>query len=703
MRLKKKDFSNIFAGLALLALVFGIFFIYKHFSFKNNLEDKVKKEIEEKITAELDKVTEQLNDIQKTVVSITEKLGTTQLNTEAIQKLLQETLKKNDYLVGIGAAFEPRVISEDIELFAPYYQKEKDQIISTPINYNYTKPEKGKLKPDIRWYTIPLTKDENWKDPYYYNDRNIVIGEYAKAIYKEEEQKKPLGIVFVEFNLDAIKEVISYLSLGKNGYGFLLSKTGTFISHYINEYVTSQKTIFNLEKEGKKRSLVQLGKRMLNGEEDIVEYTDYITENVQKDSWAFLHQIKPVGWHFAAVYFKDEVIGQYLEYFKKNKILITVAILFFLLFLLTSLIFRCAFNKTLLILYAITCSLLLVLGIGLIWMFSFEEGFAGGDKQVIITSRADVLQFFKSSEGQTNIEQPINIPTGIIVNYLDFLDVNTIHVSGYLWQQYSKDTKIEDLPQFSFEKSANSDIKIKNVYEQEDKKIVEIHFKCAVPIITQYDKYPFDNQKISLKLVSKNRESDQLLIPDFQAYAIITPSSLPGVLKSTSLKGWNFKKSYFAYNPQLTEVNYGLNKEKIKKKPLLSFNIIIKRLILQPFLSFLLPLIIILFLMFMILLSVDKMSLIALFSAYSALMLSIVFSHISLREKLPISGFFYLEYFYLVSYLLIVLVSLNIFLYFKSEKKYSFIDYKKNIIAKLMYWPVTLLIMFILTAYLFYF
>jgi len=681
-----------------------LYFAYKHISFKSDVEIKLKREIEKSIETELNRVGEKLEAIKEIAVSLAKELGSPKLNKGDIEKLLQEKLKGNPNLVGIGVAFEPMAFDEKTKLFAPYYQVEDGKIVSTPITYDYTKPSKSKLKPEINWYANPLSKGEAWVEPYYVAEKKIVVGEYATAFFRDGgDKKKPIGIVFINFNLNAIKDLISYLRLGKTGYGFLLSKNGLFISHHIDEYVVGQKTIADLEKKAKNISLISLGKKMLLGGTGIFDYVDQINEDIEKKSWAFLYQIKHTGWHFAAIYFKDEVFAKHIKRFKQNQILVIIAILFFLLFLLLGIAYSYSSNKKLLIVCSTVSSLFLVVGIAMICKFGFDEGLSASENQSIITSQADMMAFFKSKEGQTNIEQPLYIPTGVIVNHAEFLDIDSIHISGYLWQKYPRDTKDNNLPKFSFEKAVSSDIEIKKIYLQDDKKVVEMSFKCVLPVVTQYGKYPFDYQRISLQLASKDRVGSLVLVPDFQAYSIITPSSLPGVSKRISLNGWNLQKSFFAYNPQFSEVTYGLYEETIKNKPLFSFNIIIKRRILQPLLSIILPLIIILFLVFILLLVADRLNIVTLFSANSALILSIIFSHVAIREKLPISGFFYLEYFYLVSYLLIVLVSLSIFYTFKSGLKIPFLQYKDNLISKLLYWPIALLIILLLTIQVFYY
>jgi len=76
----------------------------------------------------------------------------------------------------------------------------------------------------------------------------------------------------------------------------------------------------------------------------------------------------------------------------------------------------------------------------------------------------------------------------------------------------------------------------------------------------------------------------------------------------------------------------------------------------------------------------------------AALFFVLIVSHISLREKLAATGIIYLEYFYFILYFAILTVSINSIL-LASNTKYKFICYKDNLIIKLLYWPVILVLL----------
>jgi hypothetical protein len=65
----------------------------------------------------------------------------------------------------------------------------------------------------------------------------------------------------------------------------------------------------------------------------------------------------------------------------------------------------------------------------------------------------------------------------------------------------------------------------------------------------------------------------------------------------------------------------------------------------------------------------------------------IVFAHISLRRGMAAEEIFYLEYFYFITYMMILWVAINSILYFKM-KHVRWLQHEENLILKLAFWPV---------------
>jgi 4-amino-4-deoxy-L-arabinose transferase-like glycosyltransferase len=79
----------------------------------------------------------------------------------------------------------------------------------------------------------------------------------------------------------------------------------------------------------------------------------------------------------------------------------------------------------------------------------------------------------------------------------------------------------------------------------------------------------------------------------------------------------------------------------------------------------------------------------------------IVFAHVSLRRGMAAEEIFYLEYFYFITYMMILWVAINSILYFKM-KHVVWLQHEENLILKLMFWPVVTGFLFVTSVATFY-
>jgi hypothetical protein len=79
----------------------------------------------------------------------------------------------------------------------------------------------------------------------------------------------------------------------------------------------------------------------------------------------------------------------------------------------------------------------------------------------------------------------------------------------------------------------------------------------------------------------------------------------------------------------------------------------------------------------------------------------IVFAHISVRKGMAAEEIFYLEYFYFITYLMILWVSINSIVYVKM-KHVRWLQYEENLVPKLLFWPVVTGFLFLFSVTTFY-
>ena len=87
-------------------------------------------------------------------------------------------------------------------------------------------------------------------------------------------------------------------------------------------------------------------------------------------------------------------------------------------------------------------------------------------------------------------------------------------------------------------------------------------------------------------------------------------------------------------------------------------------------------------------------------SLFSALFFILLIMHVQLRDELAVNTIVYMEYFYLISYITILMVTVNAVLLLQ-DTPMKVLAFKDNLIPKLIYWPILLVWIFIITAILF--
>lgn len=202
-----------------------------------------------------------------------------------------------------------------------------------------------------------------------------------------------------------------------------------------------------------------------------------------------------------------------------------------------------------------------------------------------------------------------------------------------------------------------------------------------------------------------------MLVPDLEAYPLLSPTTRPGLDENVYVPGWQITRTFFEFRERTPATDFGLGDSSSKESfPSLYFNIEIRKEFVDTFVSNLVPLIIVAIVVFLVLMIIEREEeSIMLMRTGTGFNLSIcvtllfvaVFSHIGARQKIAAQEIIYLEYFYIVMYFAILLVAINSILFVRWPGS-RFIQYEKNLLPKVLFWPVTLGALWVLTICTFY-
>ncbi|MCK6603822.1 MAG: methyl-accepting chemotaxis protein [Ignavibacteriaceae bacterium] len=318
--------SILLVAISILSVMFVInFIISRNFMF-NNIEQNARNLTTARIN-ELEKI---LKPLEKIPAGIAAFLESEDISREDIYTIIPRFLAANDDVYGICIAFEPVKKGDKATLDAPYFFKDKGSIndLNVKDSYDYTIWD---------WYQIPkMMNKAMWSEPYFDEGAgDVLMLTYSVPWYKEVNGNKILqGIVTVDLALDKLQKIVSSTKILDDGYAFLISKKGTFLT-YKNSDVLLHQTIFSIADEYQKPEYREIGKKMIAGESGFADIDEFDTgENFR----LFYAPVKVNSWSMGLMIPKDELFADvselnFLLYFIG---LVGIGLLTFFTFMITS-------------------------------------------------------------------------------------------------------------------------------------------------------------------------------------------------------------------------------------------------------------------------------------------------------------------------------------------------------------------------------
>jgi hypothetical protein len=631
--------------------------------------------------------------------SLADDLSSGELEDAQVSERLKKTMEENPDLFGLSAVYKPYAFDPEKRLYAPYYVRKDGELELIQIEdvYDYTLPEaENGTGPKTAWYNLTFEKGACWIEPYFGTVGETFMINYNVVFCHADtsgQEKVPAGIIGTEYSLGGIRRLVGSLDLGYTGYGFILTDKGTVVSHPIQEYLGE-----NIADLKEKDSTLRLITR------DITHGSHQVFHNeiTGQKLWVFYEPIPSTEWTLGVVSIEDEIFQESRTFQRHLEISFAMAILAFLFFL-SVLIFRVEKGSPdRLWIIAIIFSLLCISGMWFVWHVTLNET---PDR---INEDVEIFDRFGLETALHKLlvpgEDMIRVPTGVFLQSLEFSSANNVIVTGYLWQDYS-DVPDDISRGFVFPEAESIDVE--EAYRQDG--VIGWYYRAVLRQPFDYSKYPFDREDVWIRIWHKDFQRNIILTPDLRSYDIMDPDSKPGLEKNFVLEGWDIQNSFFSYRTNSYNVNFGAEDYQ-QEFPELYYNAGLRREFLSSAISDLIPLIVVVILLFAVLIistkSNEKIQLYGFSSstvlAYcAALFFVLIVSHVSLREKLAAASIIYLEYFYFVLYFIILGVSINSIL-LASNTRHKLIHYRDNLIVKLLYWPVILALLLVVTLVNFY-
>ena len=691
-----------------------IYTVYESLQANNKVEFNIKNEIATQTQKAAAKISEYQNEIEKLGDEMAIKISSGEIKKEAIAATIKEVHLKHPGITGISVAFAPYRFSKTQFLYAPYsyYADGKLNFINIGQKYNYAAP----VNKEAKWFTDGMAQEKFWHEPQYGAIAKTMIVRYTVRFYDNLEnrnaQRNPAGTIFFYCSKDAIRKIMSEINLGQTGYGFILSNEERFIYHpdkILTDGVYDMQTAAH---DLHYQFFSRIDRAMSNYKAgEVFEESDSITGQT---FWHSYQETQNSQWRLISTFPMDEVPVNINEA-RTNYIRLIIFVAIFLTFAF-ALLFRVYNFSDLKWNFPISVSLILIISVCLIWyyarLFSPPQQFEKNLTSILNRRTLDQIVKVRNEEAiNKEMPLPVYIPTGLYIESVKFENVSEVTIMGKVWNVIPKQNAFPV-------KRDSSNMLVKGVsflntvastitpdYETiNDDSSKTVNSKFSITIRQQFDylNYPFDYKAVATTVQYAEPNKNVLLVPDMDSYLYTNPSAKPGVGRNIVMSEWNFKSSYFF----TTHINYnstfGLKKHDITTNAYaMGVCMILDRSILSAFVSFMLPYFVIIVLLFALLLTMEETQRSGFLASAAGLLFTVLLSHYSLRQALMFDKIVYFEYLFFLTYVVIILLVINAFLYF-SESKIRLIKMRKNYYIQLIYWPFVLFMQLLLTIYIYY-
>ncbi|MEM1172029.1 MAG: cache domain-containing protein [Cyanobacteria bacterium P01_H01_bin.35] len=693
--------SLILGGISLTFAILGsLFYTLEQKEVFDNAKQQAQRATS-RVALEIDR---RLYFAQKSALSVANDLSSGKLNDGELLDRLKSELEENTDFLDVGVAYKPFAYRSDVRLYAPYYARVDNEIELVNSEFNYTKPK-------YSWYSNTLNKGPNWGEPYFWSDTSLnsdpVVGFFTPFYNPNTQDKSPRGIVYSEYSLTKILEVVQSLNLGRTGYGFIISETGTYLYHPNEEYFKAQLNVFDITYQQQDEQLRELIVQAMKGEPVEANLSDTVTG---QNSWLFLRKTNLNGWIVGIVFIEDEIIPD-SSVTRRKLTALSIGYLWSAIFI-SILLFRAYMGGVKRIsLVSFIISTLFVANIGFVWSLVLEARTYTATRNLLLsdTGVRQLLAPQRQLSKELNQEPPLTIPTGVFIQSFDFTSPKDVFITGYIWQKY-EDGVHDDLSRGIILADAieDSDYELREDYryKKDGVEIIGWYFAYTLRMSFDFSYYPFDDKDLKIRIWHQDFNNGELnrqiiLVPDFQSYSVINPRTAPGVDKNIVLGEWSLRDSFFEYTFNTYNTNFGLIDTVPKTDfPELEFTIILQRSFLGLFISKVGPMIVVLTLLFAVLLVSNQEQPMEVLGSCAGFVFIVILDQVTVRQQIITRGIVYLEYFYFIVYLYIFLVSVN-FILWSLKPNFPLFKYQDNFVLKALYWPTMLKVLLVITILVF--
>ncbi|MDA1003004.1 MAG: hypothetical protein O3B31_06605 [Chloroflexi bacterium] len=258
-----------------------------------------------------------LIDAQQTGDDIARRLNSGEITPDSAPIEIRAALESHPLFWGLGITYDPRPLTAPVEP-NHYDTRPGGQINEGRIPYDYTNP----AEPRSHWWRRGYEVGGTWIPPYLGGTTRKMVALYVARFYGLDAPPdgSPAGVVLVSIQLDTLNREVGWSELGASGYGFIVSRSGSypshpsagrdggFVAHPRKAYWrgANAPSFFDIAARTGNAAAPRALDPALGGPRGFVDYHDEITG---LDAWLFYEPIATSDWVLGFVVIKDVVLG----------------------------------------------------------------------------------------------------------------------------------------------------------------------------------------------------------------------------------------------------------------------------------------------------------------------------------------------------------------------------------------------------------
>jgi sigma-B regulation protein RsbU (phosphoserine phosphatase) len=295
---KSKNSLSVKLSLTILSIVLLIFVLIIFINFKIS-QRVLLKEAENNARnvsrLTISQIEDALNSVENASKVVSGFISQNYISNPEIEKVLK-LLAKNDQQVSSSfVLLDPGVNDQNPARFHYYFQKDENGVVQANSSKNDNFINSAIVK-------IIERNSAFWSEPYFDEASGEIEAAYmVPAYFSGANNALVKGIVGVEFRLKWLKDLIESKKIYKSDYIFIITTSGKPVITPRNRHDTD---IFGIAKELNNPGILELGKKMMNGETGFTVMPQVMTHD---KSAVYYAPVPSTEWSVAVVFPNSEL------------------------------------------------------------------------------------------------------------------------------------------------------------------------------------------------------------------------------------------------------------------------------------------------------------------------------------------------------------------------------------------------------------